>query len=192
MKKVFIVLFLSIVVGLVAAFLLTYEAPPAAVSTPQAPTKSAAEPTKKPAPKPTKKIAKPQTPSIKTSEPSTPLSEPTSSSFDSLVESWQEPRAKTAALSEMEDFRQAFTRLPEEEKMNALHQAMNLIPDENALLLAGILLDKSQPREILDALFADILNRSEETKLTILRSIHQDKTHPCWSDTDWILSALGD
>ncbi len=190
MKKVVLVLALAVVVGLAAAFLLTYESTPAAPSTPQAPDKSAAEPTKKPVPKPTKKVAKPQPTADAPSKPSTPSPESTVSSFDSLVESWQEPREKTAALTEMEEFRQAFASLPEDEKMDALHQAMNLIPDENALLLAGILLDKSQSREILDALFADILNRSEETKLTILQCIHKDKTHPCWPDTDWILSAL--
>ena len=112
--------------------------------------------------------------------------------FDSLVDSWQEPNPNGVSLKDAENFRAAFSRLPANQKMDGLHRALNLIPDENALLLASLLLDKTQDREVLDTIFSDVLNREDGVKMTILKSIHKDKTHPCWADTAWILDVTGE
>ena len=112
--------------------------------------------------------------------------------FDSLVDSWQEPNPKGVSLKDAENFRVAFSRLPADQKMDGLHRALNLVPDENALLLASLLLDKTQDREVLDTIFSDVLNREDGVKMTILKSVHKDKTHPCWADTAWILDVTGE
>lgn len=112
--------------------------------------------------------------------------------FDSLVDSWQEPNPSGVSLKDAENFRVAFSRLPADQKMDGLHRALNLIPDENALLLASLLLDKTQDREVLDTIFSDVLNREDGVKMTILKSVHKDKTHPCWADTAWILDVTGE
>ena len=59
-------------------------------------------------------------------------------------------------------------------------------------LLAGILFDKSQHREILELVYNDILNRDEDVKKPILREVFKDKEHPCWADTAWILDVTGE
>ena len=193
MKKVFIVLFLSIVVGLVAAFLLTYEAPPAAVSTPQAPTKSATECKTPSAHQKPKSAAAHQQEEVPTaSEQDEQAAQQAVDAFDSLVDSWQEPNPNGVSLKDAENFRVAFSRLPADQKMDGLHRALNLIPDENALLLASLLLDKTQDREVLDTIFSDVLNREDGVKMTILKSVHKDKAHPCWADTAWILDVTGE
>lgn len=112
--------------------------------------------------------------------------------FDSLVDSWQEPNPNGVSLKDAENFRVAFSRLPADQKMDGLHRALNLVPDENALLLASLLLDKTQDREVLDTIFSDVLNREDGVKMTILKSVHKDKTHPCWADTAWILDVTGE
>ena len=59
-------------------------------------------------------------------------------------------------------------------------------------LLAGVLLDKSFGKDVLEAVFNDILNRDEQVKLPLLKSIHKDRAHPCWADAAWILDVTGE
>lgn len=77
-------------------------------------------------------------------------------------------------------------------KDECLQRALNLIPDENVLLLAGILLDKSQGRAVLEAVFNDILNRDDQAKLLILKNLYKDRAHPCWADAAWVLDVTGE
>ena len=112
--------------------------------------------------------------------------------FDAMVDGWQEAKPKGVSNADVANFRKAFSSLPRDRKMEGLQRALNLIPDENVLLLAGILLDKTQDREVLDAVFSDVLNRDESVKTEILKTIHKDKSHPCWADTAWILDVTGE
>ena len=112
--------------------------------------------------------------------------------FDDLTDAWQEPAAEKVTMNEIARFRDQFNRVPKARKDECLHRALNLIPDENVMLLAGILLDKSQEQETLETVYGDILNRDEEVKRPILQEIFKDKTHPCWADTAWILDVTDD
>ena len=67
-----------------------------------------------------------------------------------------------------------------------------MIPDDNVMLLAGILFDKDQDKEILNLVYNDILNRNENVKKPILMEIFKDKEHPNWADTAWILDVTGE
>ena len=60
------------------------------------------------------------------------------------------------------------------------------------MLLAGILLDKSQGRAVLEAVFNDILNRDDQAKLLILKNLYKDRAHPCWADAAWVLDVTGE
>ena len=111
--------------------------------------------------------------------------------FDALVDGWMEARPAGVSIKDAEDFRKAFARVPDESRDECLHRALNLIPDENALLLAGVLLDKSFGKDVLETVFNDILNRDEQVKLPLLKSIHKDRAHPCWADAAWILDVTG-
>ena len=112
--------------------------------------------------------------------------------FDALVDGWMEARPAGVSIKDVEDFRKAFARVPDESRDECLHRALNLIPDENALLLAGVLLDKSFGKDVLETVFNDILNRDEQVKLPLLKSIHKDRAHPCWADAAWILDVTGE
>ena len=107
--------------------------------------------------------------------------------FDELVDSWMEPRDGGASLADADAFVAAFKKLPEERRDECLHRALNLVPDDNVMLLAGILMDKSIDQELVELVFNDVLNRDEVVKKPILREIFKDKSHPCWADTAWIL-----
>lgn len=111
--------------------------------------------------------------------------------FDALVDGWMEARPAGVSIEDVEGFRKAFARVPDESRDECLHRALNLIPDENALLLAGVLLDKSFGKDVLETVFNDILNRDEQVKLPLLKSIHKDRAHPCWADAAWILDVTG-
>lgn len=107
--------------------------------------------------------------------------------FDALTDAWQEPAKKPVSMVDVKRFNDQFRKVPTSRKDECLHRALNLIPDENVMLLAGILMDKSYDAEILDTVYRDVLNRAEEVKKPILHQIFKDKTHPCWADTAWIL-----
>lgn len=107
--------------------------------------------------------------------------------FDDLTDKWQEPAEKGVAMAEVENFACVFRQVPKARQDECLHRALNLIPDENVMLLVGILMDKSMDKEIVETVFNDILNRDEDVKKPILKQIFSDKDHPCWSDVAWIL-----
>ena len=99
---------------------------------------------------------------------------------------------KSVTMADVEAFSQQFAKVPKARKEECLHRALNLIPDENVMLLAGILMDKTQDKELVEIAFNDILNRDEDVKKPILQQIIKDKTHPCWADTAWILDVTGE
>lgn len=141
----------------------------------------------------------PKPDSAKAEPPSQEVGDPSESdgdrrevdAFDALVDGWMEARPAGVSIEDVEGFRNAFARVPDESRDECLHRALNLIPDENALLLAGVLLDKSFGKDVLEVVFNDILNRDEQVKLPILKNLYRDRTHPCWADAAWILDVTG-
>jgi len=112
--------------------------------------------------------------------------------FDAVVDRWTDPHPGGVSMKDVDEFRKAFCQVPDGMKDECLHRALNLIPDENVMLLAGILLDKSQDRDRLVTIFNDMLNRSDQAKLPILQHLCTDKDHPCREDAVWILDATDD
>lgn len=112
--------------------------------------------------------------------------------FDGLTDKWMEPAKKGVSLSDIDQFAEKFRQVPLARKEECLHRALNLIPDENVMLLAGILMDKSMDKEYVELVYNDVLNRDEEVKKPILQEIFKDKTHSCWADTAWILDVTGE
>lgn len=112
--------------------------------------------------------------------------------FDAVVDKWQEPSEKGVTMDDVDAFAAAFRAVPKEDREDGIRRALNLIPDENALLLAGVLMDKAQEKDIVELVFNDVLNRGDEVKMPMLRQIFKDKSHPCWADTAWIFDATGE
>jgi hypothetical protein len=111
--------------------------------------------------------------------------------FDALTDQWMEPSKNGVSFDQVTDFLKTFGSVPEDSKTLCLQRALNLIPDENVTLLAGVLFDKSQEKERMELVFNDILNRVEECKMPIIRQVFKDTNHPCWSNAAWILDAMG-
>ena len=112
--------------------------------------------------------------------------------FDDLTDKWMKSSAKGVAMSDIDNFARSFRKIPKARQDECIHRALNLIPDENVMLLAGILMDKTMDKEIVETVYNDILNRDEDVKKPILQQIFKDKTHPCWADTAWILDVTGE
>ena len=109
--------------------------------------------------------------------------------FDALTDRWTEfaKPGKAPTMSDIDAFVEQFRKVPADRKDECIHRALNLIPDENVMLLAGVLMDKSQDSETISTVFSDILNRDESVKLPVLREVIKDTKHPCWKDAAWIL-----
>ena len=112
--------------------------------------------------------------------------------FDELTDRWQEPAPKGLTMADVDNFTKAFRKIPKSRQDECIHRALNLIPDENVMLLAGVLMDRTADREIVEEVYNDILNRDEDVKKPILREIFKDRAHPCWADTAWILDVTDD
>ena len=112
--------------------------------------------------------------------------------FDDLTESWREPAAERVTLDAVKTFHARFMRVPATRREECLQRALNLIPDENVMLLAGILLDTSLDADTLDLVYNDVLNRSEDVKKPLLQEIYKNKNHPNWAATAWILDVTGE
>jgi len=109
--------------------------------------------------------------------------------FDALTDKWMEPSEKGVTMGDVDAFVKQFESVPKARKEECLQRALNLIPDENVMLLVGVLMDKTQDKELVELVFNDILNRDDDVKNPIMRQIFQDKTHPCWADAAWLLDA---
>ena len=112
--------------------------------------------------------------------------------FDNLTDKWMEPSAKGVTMADVDNFAKAFRQVPKDRRDECIHRALNLIPDENVMLLAGVLMDKEMDKEIVEEVYNDVLNRDEDVKKPILQQIFKDKSHPCWADTAWILDVTGE
>ena len=112
--------------------------------------------------------------------------------FYDMTDKWLKPSKADVPMEAVEKFRQQFNKVPRARKVECLQRALNLLPDDNIMLLAGILLDKSQPTECLELVYNDILNRDESVKKPLLREIFKDREHPCWANTAWILDVTGE
>ena len=113
--------------------------------------------------------------------------------FDAETDRWMNQESKNPpTMKEVDEFVAMFNKLPKERKEECLHRALNLVSDENVMLLAGILMDKTQDKEFVELVYNDLLNRDDEVKKPILQQIIKDKTHPCWADTAWIMDVTGD
>ena len=116
------------------------------------------------------------------------------SAFDALTDKWMKPApdGKSVTMEDVRQFAEQFRKLPKSRQNECLHRALNLVPDENVMLLAGILMDKTLDKSILEMVYNDVLNRDESVKKPILQQIFKDREHPCWADTAWILDVTGE
>lgn len=112
--------------------------------------------------------------------------------FDSLTDKWMKPLKTGVSMSDVDGFVKSFHKIPKARRDECIHRALNLIPDENVMLLVGVLMDKTMDRPTVETIYRDILNRDEAVKKPILQEIFRDKTHPCWTDTAWILDVTGE
>ena len=111
--------------------------------------------------------------------------------FDALTDKWMEPAKDGVAMKDIDAFVAQFKKVPKSRKEECLQRALNLVPDENIMLLAGILMDKEEDKELVELVFNDVLNRDDEMKQVLLNQIYKDKSHPCWADAAWILDVTG-
>jgi len=112
--------------------------------------------------------------------------------FDNLTDKWMEPAKAGVSMQDVAAFVAAFRQVPKDRQDECIHRALNLVPDENVMLLAGVLMERGMDKDVVEAVFNDVLNRDEGVKQPILRQIFKDKSHPCWADTAWILDVTGE
>ena len=111
--------------------------------------------------------------------------------FDNVTDKWTKPVDGDIPMKDIYAFAESFARVPKNRRLESLQRALNLIPDDNIMILAGLLMNKQLDEEAMTAVFNDVLNRSDDVKQPLLNEIYKDKTHPRWADVAWIFDATG-
>ncbi len=84
--------------------------------------------------------------------------------------------------------KEGLKNVPESERAVALQSMLNLVEDEEFAILDDILFDLAEPKETVEAIFDDMLNRPEALKLGYLVKIAQMRDHPMFADAMHILT----
>ena len=102
------------------------------------------------------------------------------------------PKEPRVTLDDQLRIRDAFREMTEENRLEEVQHAMNLLPDESVAVMYGVLFDKTQPEDIMDVIFSDILNRDELIKHPMLDIIRKDKDHPMYAEAARIWDVISD
>lgn len=100
--------------------------------------------------------------------------------------------SKASAPEEAQRVKEAFDRLSVSDQNDELHLALNLLPDEQFPSLYGILFDRRENTDVIEDIFNDALNRSDELKIPLLKQLMADKSHPMSKEAERILDASGE
>lgn len=84
-----------------------------------------------------------------------------------------------------------FNKLDSTQQLEQIRQAMNMLPDKTVQVVYGILFDNTQPEEVVDVIFSDLLNRNEAIKNPVMEQIIKDKKHPMYFESARILDVIG-
>lgn len=60
------------------------------------------------------------------------------------------------------------------------------------MVVYGVLFDKTQPSEVIDVIFRDLLNRDEAIKNLLMEEIVKNKAHPMYVESARILDIVKD
>lgn len=107
--------------------------------------------------------------------------------IDSIVE-----REVVDAAAEAKRVKQAFDQLEPADRMISLQQGLVLLSDAQFPVMYAILFDKRQKPELLEAIFDDALNRSEDLKGPLMETLREDREHPCFFESARILDIVGE
>ncbi|NLF18104.1 MAG: hypothetical protein GX595_12765 [Lentisphaerae bacterium] len=111
--------------------------------------------------------------------------------WDALIE--KACQAETPALPVLADrVKAAFDRLDQDDRLDGVQAAVNALPDASFPVLYGVLFDREQDPEVLDAIFSDALNRPDELKNPVLQRLRADRRHPLFFESARILDVIGE
>ena len=97
---------------------------------------------------------------------------------------------KKATTADRARAKAKFDALADDDRDENIHHAMNLLPDESVELVYDILFDKTEPADVIDVIFSDILNRDESIKNPVMKQIAADREHPSWFESVRILDIV--
>lgn len=98
-------------------------------------------------------------------------------SFDGFVKLQESENWKPSEM-DIAKFKALFDEMDAEQRLEQIPHAQNLFLDASFGFLKAILMDPSEPHDVLASIYHDLLNRSEELKYPVLREVYKVKNHP--------------
>lgn len=112
-------------------------------------------------------------------------------SFDGFVK-LQEDEKWTPSETDIAKFKTLFDKMDAEQRLEQVPHAQNLFSDASFGFLKAILMDPSEPQDVLESIYYDLLNRHEELKYPVLREVYKVKNHPLRDEIEGLDEMLGD
>jgi hypothetical protein len=85
-----------------------------------------------------------------------------------------------------------FQKIHPDDQLEPLQQALMMFTDQQFLVMYHILFDPEQNPEVLEAIFDNALNRSEELKIPLMTKLRENPEHPCAFESARILDVISD
>lgn len=111
--------------------------------------------------------------------------------FDGFVKLQEDEKWKPSE-ADIAKFKVLFDKMDAEQRLEQIPHAQNLFSDASFGFLKAILMDPSEPQDVLESIYHDLLNRPEELKYPVLREVHKVKNHPLRGEIEELDAMLGD
>lgn len=112
-------------------------------------------------------------------------------SFDVFVKR-QDDETWKPAETEIAQFKALFDKMDVAQRLEQIPHAQNLFSDASFGFLKAILMDPTEPQEVLESIYYDLLNRPEELKYPILREVYAVPVHPLRGEIEELAGVLGE
>ena len=110
--------------------------------------------------------------------------------FDGFVKQQEDEKWKPSE-ADIAKFKALFDEMDAEQRLEQVPHAQNLFSDASFGFLKAILMDPSEPQDVLESIYHDLLNRPEELKYPVLREVHKVKNHPLRGEIEELNAMLG-
>lgn len=97
--------------------------------------------------------------------------------WDALVAELGEPLGRPVGRDDRARVSRALKRLARGRRREAVQSLVNVVGDADVGVAGDVLLDRSQPVEVVEAVFNDLLNRPDEVKRPFLEAVAADEAH---------------
>ena len=94
------------------------------------------------------------------------------------------------AYEQAPKLKKAFDKLDKKDQLVGIRLALHLLSDEQFPAMSAIIYDAMEAPAVLDAIFSDVLNRSDGIKYPLMKELRKNHDHPLSSESARLLEMV--